>query len=741
MTIGLSRREFLTVSAAAGGGLALEFCFPLASAAADGAAATEVNAWIVIHPDDRVVIRIARSEMGQGTFTALAQLVAEELDCDWANVSAEFASPNEHIRRNRIWGSMSTGGSMGVRSSQDYVRKAGASARAMLIAAAAAQWKIPAAQCTVDRGVIAHGPTGRTLRYGQVATAAAKLAPPKEITLRDPKDWKIAGKSMHRLDIPDKVLGRPVFGVDVALPGMMHASIAQCPVFGGKVKSVDAHAASMMRGVKKILSEEDFVAVVADSWWRADQALKQVKIEWNVGANGNAGNDSIATMLRAGLAEPQLPQARKLGDAPDAIAHAAKVVEAEYQSPYLNHATLEPQTCTAWLKPEGFLDVWTSTQDGEASMQAAAQTAGLPLEKVEVHKMMLGGGFGRRGGPQDFVRQGVLIARSVPGVPVKMMWSREEDMQHGFYRPASIVRMKAGLDAQGNVTALHTRIACPSILKVLLPKMVNKDGIDFTAVRSFSDMPYTVPHQQVDYAMRNGHVPVGFWRAPGQQNGFYRECFIDELAVAAGKDPVAFRMAMLKPGDKNRLVLEAVANAAGWGGALPPGVHRGVAVVDGFGSFAATVAEVSVNANGEPTVRRIVVAIDSGYVVNPDTCRAQAESNVVFGLGPILYQENNVQNGRIVESNFHDFRLPGIAEMPQVDTVLVPTGGFWGGHGEPAILPLAPAVCNAIFAATGKRIRSHPLAAAHASRSARDLVGDFGAGRLTLRSAWKMMQR
>jgi isoquinoline 1-oxidoreductase beta subunit len=294
-------------------------------------------------------------------------------------------------------------------------------------------------------------------------------------------------------------------------------------------------------------------------------------------------------------------------------------------------------------------------------------------------------------------------------VPVKMMWSREEDMQHGFYRPASMVRMKAGLDAQGKVIAMHTTIACPSILKVLMPNSLNKEGIDFTAVRSFSDMPYTVANQQVDYAMRNGHVPVGFWRAPGQQNAYYRECFIDELAAAAGKDPVEFRLAMLKEGDKNRLVLEAVAKAVGWGGELPAGVQRGVAVADGFGSYAAMVAEVSVSAAGKPKVHRIVVAIDSGYVVNPDTCRAQAESNVVFGLGSILYQEINVKDGRVVESNFHDFQLPRIAEMPKVDTVLVPTGGFWGGHGEPAILPLTAAVCNAIFAATGKRVRSLPL--------------------------------
>lgn len=707
----INRREFLKASVALGGGLSLEFSFPLLAGASISrkTPVTEVNAWVVIHPDDRVVVRIARSEMGQGTYTALAQLVAEELDCDWARVSSEFASPNEHIRRKRIWGSMSTGGSQGVRSSQDYVRRAGAAARVMLIDAAAARWKVPAAECSVERGVITHGPSKRTLRYGEVAAEAARLEPPKDIVLRDPKDWKIAGKPVHRFDIPDKVMGRPVFGVDVVLPGMLHASVAQCPVFGGKLKSLDATVAQKMRGVKKVVREPDFVAIIADSWWRADQALKALKIEWDVGANGDASTASIMAMLREGLADPNLPQARRVGAGDTALAAAKMVIEAEYSSPYLNHATMEPQTCTAWLKPEGFLDVWTSTQNGEASMAAAAETASLPLEKVEVHKMMLGGGFGRRGGPQDFVRLGVLVARAMPGTPVKTMWSRAEDMQHGYYRPASVVRMKAGLDASGNLIAMHTRIACPSILKVLLPGALKGDGIDFTAVRSFTDMPYAVPNQQVDYAMRNGHVPVGFWRAPGQQNAFYRECFIDELAVAAARDPLEYRLAMLKPDDKNRLVLEAVAKAAGWGTPLVPGVHRGLALADGFGSFSAMVAEVSVSAKGELKVRRIVVAIDSGHVVNPDTCRAQAEGNVIYGLGAILYQENNVRNGRIVESNFHEFRLPQMAEMPRVETVLVPTGGFWGGHGEPAILPLAPAVCNALFAATGKRIRSLPL--------------------------------
>jgi isoquinoline 1-oxidoreductase beta subunit len=703
-----TRRDFLKVSAALGGGLALEFSFPLTAMAAKGLPPTEVNAWVVIHPDDRVVVRIARSEMGQGTQTALAQLVAEELDADWSKVSTEFASPNEHIRRKRIWGSMSTGGSQGVRSSQDYVRKAGAAARIMLVEAAAARWQVPAAECIGANGVVTHAATGRRLRYGELAAEAAKRTPPKDPPLRDPKDWKIAGKPLHRLDIPDKVLGKPVFGVDVVLPGMLHASVAQCPVFGGKVKGLDSAAAEKMRGVKKVVRETDFVAVIADSWWRADQALQKLKIEWDEGGNGAASSESIMTMLREGLADPKLPSAKSAGDAVAALAGAAKVVEAEYYSPYINHTTMEPQTCTAWLKPEGFLDVWTSTQNAEASLATAAETAGLPLEKVEVHKMMLGGGFGRRGAPQDFVRLGVLVAKAMPGTPVKTMWNRAEDMQHGYYRPASLVRMKAGLDAGGKVTAMQATIACPSILAILRPEAINK-GIDFTAVRTLSDMPYSIANQKIDYAMRNGHVPVGFWRAPGLQNAYYRECFVDELAVAAGRDPLEFRLAMLPAGDKNRRVLEAAAKAANWGGPLPAGVHRGIAVSDGFGSYTAMVAEVSVSAKGELKVHRMVLAIDSGHVVNPDTCRAQAEGNIAFMVGATLYQENTLAKGRVVESNFNEFQLLGIHEMPKVETVLVPSGGFWGGHGEPGALCVAPALCNAIYAATGKRIRSLPL--------------------------------
>jgi isoquinoline 1-oxidoreductase subunit beta len=709
MAATLDRRQFLKSTAALGGGLALEFSTAGTALAQVGAPSSplEVTHWIVINPDDTIVIRVARSEMGQGSMTGLAQMVAEELDCDWGKVSTEFASPNEHIRRKRIWGSMSTGGSAGIRTSQEYLRKSGAAAREMLVSTAATEWNVPAAECSASKGVITHGPSKRTTTYGKVAAKAGKLEAPKEPKLKEPGQWTLIGKSVGRLELPDKVTGKPIYGADVRLPGMLMASIVQCPIFLGKVKSLDSAEAEKMRGVKGIVREPEFVAVVADNWWRANQAAKALKIEWDGGKYADASDDTIRAMLKEGLEAKDLPSARRIGDADAALASAAKVVTAEYESPYLSHAPMEPMTSTAWFKDDGTLEVWVSTQNGEASIAAAAEAAGLPLEKVEVHKTQLGGGFGRRGAPQDYVKQSVAIARKFPGKPVKLLWSREEDMQHGFYRPASIVRMKAGLDADGRIVALKSTIACPSILALLRPEGIDK-GIDFTAVRTFSDMTYTIANQQCDYAMRNGHVPVGFWRAPGLQNSFYRECFIDECAAAAGKDPLEYRLAMLKDGDKNKAVLQAAAKAAGWGTPLPKGVYRGIAQSDGFGSYTAMVAEVSVSPQGQIKVHRVVFAIDSGYVVNPDACRAQAEGNVIFNLGQ-LHEAHHVKDGRIVESNFHDFQLPRLVEMPVVETVFVPSGGFWGGHGEPGALNVVPAVLNGVYAATGKRVRSLPL--------------------------------
>ncbi len=705
-----SRRDFLKVSAAASGGLMLEFCLPqaVAQGSAQGSAqVTEVTAWIVINPDDTIVIRVARSEMGQGSSTGLAMLVAEELECDWNKVSYQFASPNEHIRRNRVWGSMATGGSIGIRGSHDYVRKAGASAREMLVAAAAQQWQVPASECVAAASVITHVPSGRKLSYGQLARAASTLAPPKDVKLKEPRDWKLIGKPVKRLDIPASVTGAQVYAVDVRLPAMVYAAIAQCPVFGGKPKSVDAAKVRGMRGVIKVLTLDDAVVVVADNWWRAQQALKALPVTWDEGANGKASTASIVEFVRSGLDDPNAAVARREGDVDTAFAGAAKVVEAEYLAPFLAHATMEPMNCTAWVR-DGRVEVWAPTQNAESTLATAAAAAGVPQENVEVHKMQIGGGFGRRGF-QDYARQAVKIAMQTEDRPVKLLWSREEDMQHDFYRPMTAVRFKAGVDGAGKLTALWIRDASHSIMASVRPESI-KNGVDLHALGGLADLPYSVPNLRVDFAMRNSHVPVGFWRTVFQsQNPFFRECIIDEMAHAAGQDPYEFRRPMLAGRPKDLGVLDAVAKAASWGAPLPAGVHRGIAVHDSHGSYAAAVFEVSVSGKGELRIRRVVVALDQGYVVNPDSSIAQVESCVVYGLTAALYGEITIRNGRVEQSNFHDYPVMRIREMPKVEAVLVPSGGFWGGTGETPLAPLAPALVNAIFAATGRRIRSLPL--------------------------------
>jgi isoquinoline 1-oxidoreductase beta subunit len=709
-----SRRSFLKASAAIGGGLAIEFTLPANSLAQSRgvAAGQEVTAWLLIYPDERVVVRIARSEMGQGSFTGLPMLVAEELQCDWKNVSAEYASTTEQMKRNRVWGSMSTGGSSSIRTSHEILRRAGATARTMLINAAAQQWNVAASECVAENGVITHAASRRSTSFGKVADAAARLDAPKDVKLKDPKDWKLLGTARKRFDIPDKVTGKQVYGIDVTLPGMLHASVMQSPVFGGKVRSVDSAATEKMRGVKQIVRLENAVAVVADNWWRANQALKTVKVEWDEVGNSNVSSDSIMALLSAGLDDPAIPNAKKTGDAAAALSGAARVMEAEYFTPYLNHATMEPQNCTAWVKGDK-VEVWAPTQNAEGTVTEAAKALGVPEINVEFHKMHLGGGFGRRGVVQDFVKLAVLVARQVNArldVPVKLTWSREEDIKQGAYRPVSLYRMKAGLDAAGNVTAWHSRIAAPSIMLSFQPDRV-RNGIDTNALGGFIDMPYTVPNTQVDYSLKQPHVPVTFWRAVAHsQNPFARECFIDEMAHATNKDPVEFRRAMLKAGDRNLLVMEAAARAAGWSSPLPAGVHRGIAVQDSYGSYAAAVIELSVSDAGEIDVKRVVVAVDSGYVVNPDSAKAQIESNVVYGLTAALLGEITIKNGRVEQSNFYDYQMLRINRIPKVESVLVPTGGTtWGGFGEPPLSPLAPALCNALFAATGKRIRSLPV--------------------------------
>jgi isoquinoline 1-oxidoreductase beta subunit len=710
-----SRRAFLQVSAVAGGALCLELAVPALSRAQAPEAAAEVNAWVVIHPDDSIVIRIARSEMGQGSSTGLPMLVAEELECDWSKVSIEFASVAESLRRNRPWGNMSTGGSRSIRESQEYLRKAGAVAREMLVAAAAQDFGVPAGECRVAKGVITHAPSGRRTTFGKVAAAAAKLDVPKDVKLKDPGDWTLIGKAkVPRFDLPDKVRGKPVYGIDVHLPGMLYASLVQCPVFGGSVKAVDSSAAQKMRGVKRIVQMHDAVAVVADNWWRANQAAKALKIDWDDAGKAGESRATILAYLKAGQADASAPAARKDGDVGAAFAQAAKSVEAEYFTPYLNHATMEPQNCTAWLRNDNGvarLDVWAPTQSGEASAAAAAEAAGVPVADVAFTKTQLGGGFGRRGAFQDFVRYGVAVAKTMPGTPVKTLWSREEDMQHDFYRPISLTRMKASLDASGRMTGWQTKIACSSITASMAPSRL-KNGVDMQACGSFVDSPYVVPNQQVDFSLRNTHVPVGFWRSVyHSQNPFFRECFIDEVAHAAGQDPYAFRRALLtgERAKRDLAILDVVAKAAGWGAPLPNGVHRGIAVADAYGSFTAGVIEIAVDPQNRIRLSRVVIGVDPGHVVDVDAAKAQIEGSGIFALSAIVYGEITLEGGRVKQTNFNDYEMLKLRDAPPIEAILVPSGGFWGGMGEPPMACVAPALVNALAAATGKRVRSLPL--------------------------------
>jgi isoquinoline 1-oxidoreductase subunit beta len=714
----VSRRTFVVGSAAAAGGLALGFNLPrVGSALAQGADGSEVNAWVLIRPDDTCVIRVARSEMGQGTITGLVQLVAEELECDWKNVKAEQVTPQQNLARKRVWGEMGTGGSRGIRTSQDYVRRGGAAARIMLLQAAAAEWKVPVAELSVSDGIITHAASNRSTSYGKVAAVAAKLEPPdpKAIKLKDPKDWKIAGKPMKRIDTADKLDGSKVYGIDVKLPGMLCAAIKDCPVFGGKVVSYDESKIAGRPGVRKVVRVNDHaVAVVADTWWRAKSALEALPIVWDEGANASQSDATIAERLKEGLTASTTNGSRQNGDALKAIENAAKKVEAVYGTPFLAHATMEPMNATVRLSPDK-AEVWVPTQNAEASLAALSEASGLPLAKCEVYRPDLGGGFGRRGGTQDYVHQAVAVAKEFPGVPIKLIWSREEDQAHDFYRPISQCRLTAGLDAEGKLVGLHARVSGQSINATLNPAGI-VGGKDMRQLQGWYEEPgdaqlgYSVPNLLIEYVMRNTHVPVGPWRGVNtNQNGVYMECFMDEVARAAGKDPLEFRRALMGDYPKHLAVLNTAAEKGGWGKPLPPGVHRGIAQFMGYGSYSAAVAEVSVSAEGKLKVHRLVLALDCGHAVNPDQIAAQVEGSVAYGLTATLYGECKVKDGRMVDLNFDSYEIMRLAEMPKVETIIVPSGDFWGGVGEPTICVVAPAVLNAIYAATGKPVRSLPL--------------------------------
>jgi isoquinoline 1-oxidoreductase beta subunit len=702
----LSRRSFLIGVSAVGGGLALSLAVPFAPVRT-AEEAPEVTAWLLIGSDNSVVIRVARAEMGQGAHTGLAMLVAEELECDWTKVSTEFVSPEENTRRERIWGDMSTGASRSIAASQLYLRQAGATAREMLIAAAAARWRVPASECVAAASVITHRPSGRKITFGAIAEAASQVPPPVDVKLKDPSEWTLAGKPRRRLDVPAKVTAQPIYAIDVRLPGMLYAAIMHCPVFGGAPKTIDDSAVATMKGVRRVVRLPNAVAVIADSWWRAKRAVEALPIEWDPRGNGRVSSASIAASVRAGLSETKSQVGRSDGDVAAAMPTAIKHVAADYEVPFLAHATMEPQTCTAHVA-NGGVEVWVPTQEPMTALATAASAAGVPNEKVVVHGTFLGGGFGRRAAIQEFVRQAVLIAKEVD-VPVKLLWSREQDIQHDYYRPFGMGRLVAGLGADGMPVAWKIRLAGPSFVHGLVPGF-GMTFVDRTFISGLAEeMAYDVPNYLVDYVTQQSPVPLGVWRAINYtQNTFYKESFVDEMAHAAGVDPYLYRRRLLRNNEKNLAVLDAAAKRADWFGPLPEGVHRGIAVTEACGSICAQVVEASVE-RGEVRVHRVISALDCGHVVNPLSISMQTEGAVIFALTAALIGEITIKDGGVEQSNFDSYEMLRIADAPRVETVLAPSGDFWGGAGEPAVPPLAPALCNAIFAATGKRIRSLPI--------------------------------
>ena len=709
----LQRRQFLVTSGVAVGGLALGFHLP---ALAQTSAGSEVNAWVLIQPDDGCVIRVARAEMGQGTHTGLAMLVAEELGCDWSKVQVQQVTPGQNLAAKRVWRNMSTGGSRGIRESQEYVRQGGAAARMMLVQAAADEWKVPVSELTVDKGVVLHATSQRKLRFGQLAAAAAKLTPPdpKSITLKNPRNWTIAGKPTKRLDTAVKVNGQTRYGIDTALPGMLYAAIKDSPVFGGKLTSFDATKIAGRRGIKAVVRvDASTVAVVADSWWRAKTALEELPIVWDEGPHAKESSAAIAQRLKAGLtASNDVFADTDIGNANQALPGAAKRVEAVYSTPFVSHACMEPMNCTA-LVTASKAEVWVSSQNAEASLAALAAETGLPLNQCEAYNPPLGGGFGRRGGTQDYVRQAAAVAKQMPGTPVKLIWSREEDLSHDFFRPIGQCRLQAGLNSKGELESLALRVSGQSINAWLAPHNI-VGGKDRRQLQGYYAEPgdaqigYTVPNLLIEYAMRNTHVPVGPWRGVNtNQNGIYLECFLDEVAKAAGRDPLEFRRALMAKHPKHLAVLNAVADKAGWSKPLPAGVHRGIAQFMGYGSYSAAVAEVTLQGN-DVKLTRIVLATNCGHALNPDQIAAQVEGSVAYGMDSLLC-ESSIAEGRIVERNFDTYPVARLRQMPKIETVIAPTFDFWGGVGEPTICVVAPSIMNAIGAARGKPVRNLPL--------------------------------
>ncbi len=716
--VNCSRRNFLRTGLLAGGGLVLGLHLPALATGQRPDPKGEpfaLNAFVRVGADESVTVVVNHSEMGQGPYTSVPMLVAEELDADWAKVRFE-AAPVAAVYNHTVYGIQMTGGSTSTWTEWERVRKAGAAARAMLISAAAAEWNVEPATCGTEPGHVVHAASGRRLSYGKLAEKAADLKPPENLALKDPKDFRLVGKPTRRLDTPDKVNGRAVFGLDVQLPGMLVALVARPPVFGGKVKGFGADKARAVPGVKHVVQIPRGVAVVADGFWAAKKGREALELVWDDGPL--AGLDTLTQLEQyAELAKQPGVIARKDGDAADALTKAAKTFEAVYDLPYLAHATMEPINCVADVRAD-HCEVWVGTQFQTGDRDAAAAEAGLKPDQVTLHTTLLGGGFGRRAVPDNhFVREAVQISRAVRA-PVKVIWTREDDTRGGYYRPRAYHSVRAALDAAGSPLAWEHHVVVQSFLADTPFAGLIKNGIDETAVEGANDIPYAIPNIRVDWHQAPGGVPTLWWRSVGHSHtAFVVETLIDELAHAAGKDPLEFRRGLLGRQPRVKRVLEFVADKAGWGRLLPPGQGQGIAVHESFGSYVAHVAEVSVSDVGQVRVHRVVAAIDCGPVVNPDTIRAQLEGGTAFGLTAALYGEISFEKGRVKQRNFHDYPLLRINEMPAVEAHIVPSDDKMGGVGEPGVPGVAPAVANAIFAACGKRLRRLPIRAVELKRA------------------------
>jgi isoquinoline 1-oxidoreductase beta subunit len=708
----LSRRQFIVAAATAAGGLAIGIAparaLPIAARpwSPETADPREFDAWLVIEPDDRIVIRYPRSEMGQGSFTALPMMVAEELAADWSKVTAEFASANRNLRQDFVYGKdMSSVGSHSVRFSHRQMQQVGASARVRLVRAAARRWGVPEAECEAGQSRVTHKPTGRSFGYGALAAEAAKIALDREPALKPPAAYTLIGTPTPRLDVPPKINGTAAYGIDTRVPGMVYAAVVGCPVPGGTVKSVDDRAAKAVRGVMAVVDLGNAVAVVADRFWRAKKASEALAIAWNPGAGAGSDSAQFAEAYRAALDGPAAT-ARNDGDIDKAMQNAAKRIEALYEVPYLAHAPMEPLNATAHYRPDR-LDVWIGTQNALLTLRTAARVAGLPPDKVFVHNCFCGGGFGRRSFNDEMV-QAIRVSKAI-GKPVKLIWTREEDIRHDRFRPQAAIRFRAAFAADGTPTALDIRTAVGSLLRSLgLNKVAS--GIEPMAVEGLANSPYAIASTRVDCVLKNTHIPVSFWRSVGSsQNAFAIESFIDEMAHAAGQDPYRFRRKLLAGRADFVKVLDTLAEKSGWGTPLPAGMGRGIAIHECYGSIVGAVAEVAVR-DGQVKVERAVVALDCGHAVNPLTIAEQLEGGTIWGLSAALYGKNTVKDGAVVETNFDTYPVVRMADAPKIETHLALTGGQkWGGVGEPGVAPIAPAVTNAIFAATGKRIRQLPI--------------------------------